>query len=153
LSEAVGDRSAESDGPERSLLDSVLEIAAATAGAEDLETVLETLARALGRLFPVDSAALALVDEGSLSLREVMAGATGARREPEYSEDDGAHLMSWVIRVGRPLWRNDLTTEVRFRETPGLAGMKSDMVIPLRARGRIIGAFRVACRRSHGFDL
>ncbi len=153
MSETVGDRSAETDSPERSILGSILEIAAATAGAEDLETVLETLARALGRLFPVDSAALALVEEGSLCLREVMAGTAGARRDPEYSADDGAHLMSWVIRVGRPLWRNDLTTEVRFQETPGLAGMKSDMVIPLRARGRIIGAFRVACRRSHAFDL
>jgi len=30
--------------------------------------------------------------------------------------------------------------------------MKSDMTIPLRARGQVMGAFRVACRRRHAFD-
>ena len=152
MSEGIGDRSAEVDSPDRRILVSVLEIASATAGAENLDTVLETLARALGRLFPVDAASLALVEEGGLWVREVVARAAEARRDPEYPADDGTHLMSWVIKGGRPLWRNDTTTEVRFRETPGLVGMKSDMVIPLRARGRIMGAFRVACRRHHAFD-
>jgi len=60
--------------------------------------------------------------------------------------------MGWVIRKGRALWRSDVTAEMRFAESVKIAGMKSDMTIPLRARGRVIGAFRVACRRRHAFD-
>jgi diguanylate cyclase (GGDEF)-like protein len=152
VNDAETDRAPEDDSPDRQVLASVLEIASATAGAEDLDTVLATLAHNLGRLFPIDAAALALVEEGGLAVREVVIEAATARRDPGYPVDDGSHLMSWIIKEGRPLWRNDAATEVRFAATPGLAPMKSDMVIPLRARGRIIGAFRVACRRRHAFD-
>jgi len=39
-----------------------MEIASATASAEDLDSVLETIARSLRRLFPVDGAALGLLE-------------------------------------------------------------------------------------------
>jgi two-component system cell cycle response regulator len=141
----------EGDGGDRVLL-SFTEIAAATAGAEDLDEVLRMIARALGRVFPVDGAALGLVEEGAIVVREVLRRGRAVRREPERLPSDGTHLFGHVIQGGRPLWRNDVPSEVRFAESLPGTGMRSDMVIPLRARGRIIGAFQVACRRRYAFD-
>ncbi len=127
-----------------------MEIASATAGAEDFDSLLETLSKALGRLFPVDGAALGLLEEDSVVVRQVASG--GERREPERLPASRSHLLGWVIGTTRPLWRNDIRTELRFVEGVAPDGMRSDMVIPLRARGQIMGAFRVSCRRSHAFD-
>lgn len=137
----------------RQILLSFMEIASATAAAEDLDGVLETIARALGRLFPVDGAALGLVEDGGVIVREVLGQATRERRDPVRLPADGLHLLAWVIARGKPLWRNDIEAELRFAESLPGGGMLSDMVIPLQARGRVIGAFRVACRRKHAFDF
>jgi len=129
-----------------------MEIASATASAEDLDSVLETIARSLRRLFPVDGAALGLLESEEILIREVLKRGATPPCEPERLPADASHLMGWVIRKGRALWRSDVTAEMRFAESVKIAGMKSDMTIPLRARGRVIGAFRVACRRRHAFD-
>jgi len=129
-----------------------MEIASATAGADDLDTVLETIARSLRRLFPVDRAALGLLEGEGIVVREVLKRGSASPSEPERLPADGSHLMGWVIRKNRALWRSDVTAEMRFAESVASAGLKSDMTIPLRARGQVMGAFRVACRRRHAFD-
>jgi diguanylate cyclase (GGDEF)-like protein len=139
-------------GDDRQVLLSFMEIAAATAAAEDMDGVLETIARALGRLFPVDGAALGLLEEDGVVAREILRRGGAVRRDPQRLAADRSHLLGWVIDRERPLWRNDVAAEMRFAESLPAAGMRSDMTIPLRARGRVIGAFRVACRRRHAFD-
>jgi diguanylate cyclase (GGDEF)-like protein len=137
---------------DRDLLLSFTEIASASAGADDLDTVLETIARALARLFPVDAAGVAIAEEDVLLLREILRRGRAMRRDAERRPADATHHLGWVVSSGRPLWRNDVSSELRFLESFPGDGMRSDMAIPLRARGRIIGAFRVACRRRHAFD-
>ena len=137
---------------DQNILRSFMEIASATAGADDLDTVLETIARSLRRLFPVDAAALGLLEGDSILVREVLAQRPAAPREPERLLADASHLMGWVIRRDRALWRNDVAAEMRFAESVRTGGMKSDMTIPLKARGQVMGAFRVACRKRHAFD-
>jgi diguanylate cyclase (GGDEF)-like protein len=129
-----------------------MEIASATAGADDLDTVLETIARSLRRLFPVDGAALGLVEGDGILVREVLKRGPPSKGQPERLPADASHLMGWVIRKDRALWRNDVPAEMRFAESVKTKGMKSDMTIPLRARGQVMGAFRIACRRRHAFD-
>jgi diguanylate cyclase (GGDEF)-like protein len=128
-----------------------MEIASATASAEDLDTVLETIARSLRRLFPVDGAALGLLEEDGIVVREVLRRRPVSPQEPQRLPADASHLMGWVIRKDRALWRSDVPAELRFAESVS-GKMKSDMTIPLRARGQVMGAFRVACRRRHAFD-
>ncbi len=129
-----------------------MEIATATAGAEDLDTVLEKIAQSLRRLFPVDGAALGLLEGDSIMVREVLKRGQKAPRDPERLPADASHLMGWVIRNEKPVWRNDVTAEMRFAESARRGSLRSDMTIPLKARGRVMGAFRVACRRRHAFD-
>jgi len=143
---------ASSGDGDRDALVAFMEIASATADAEDLDEILRTIARALGRLFPVDGAALGLLDEGTVVVREILRRGEAVRREPDRLANDGSHVMSFVLGSGRPLLRNDVPSEVRFKESLPQAGMRSDMTIPLRARGRIIGALAVASRRRHAYD-
>ncbi len=141
-----------SDSSDRKILLSFMEIASATAGANDLDSVLETIARSLRRLFPVDGAALGLLEGESILVREISRRAPASPREPERLPADASHLLGWVISRDRALWRNDVPAEMRFSESVKTPGMKSDMTIPLKARGLVMGAFRVACRRRHAFD-
>lgn len=134
------------------LLISMLEIAAATAGAEDLDRLLETIARELGRLFPVDAASVGLAEDGIVAVTEVLQREGAARRDSDRLPHDASHHLGWVLTRDRPLWRNEIGAELRFKESLPGAGMRSDMAIPLRSRGRITGAFRVACRRDHAYD-
>ena len=134
------------------LLISLLEIAAATAGADDLDRLLETIARELGRLFPVDAASIALADDGIIAVTEVVQREGAARRDSERLPHDESHHLGWVVTRDRPLWRNDAGSELRFKESLPRAGMRADMAIPLRSRGCVMGAFRVACRRPHAYE-
>ncbi|MFQ5877167.1 MAG: diguanylate cyclase [Acidobacteriota bacterium] len=142
----------ESAGDVRRFLRAYMEIASACAGAEDLDGVLERIARSLGRLFPVDGAALGLREEGAIVVREILRRGGAVRRDPVHLAAEESHLMGRVILGGRPLWRNDISTELRFSESLRGSGLRSDMTIPLRARGEIMGAFRVASRRRHAYD-
>lgn len=137
---------------QNALLISLLEIAAATAGAEDLDRLLETIARELGRLFPVDAACIALAEDDILAVTEVLQRDGAARRDSDRRPHDGSHHLGWVVARDRPLWRNDIGAELRFEESLPRAGMRADMAIPLRSRGRVTGAFRVACRRAHAYE-
>jgi diguanylate cyclase (GGDEF)-like protein len=136
---------------DRRFMTSIMEIASASAVAEDLDGVLQRIARALGRLFPVDGATLALREDGQIVVREVLERRADGPRQDERLPEEDSHLMGRVILRGRPLWRNDVRAELRFKESTG-GGLLSDMTIPLRARGRVMGAFRVGSRRRHSYD-
>ncbi len=138
---------------EQQVLTSFIEIAAATALAEDLDAALTAIARALGKIFPVDGASLALLEDEAIVVREVLRRGEAVRRDPTRLPVDASHLMGVVIGDGRPLLRNDVRAEVRFAESLPGTRMRSDMTIPLRIRGQLLGAFGVACRNRHAFDL
>jgi diguanylate cyclase (GGDEF)-like protein len=143
---------ATADGQAAVLL-SLLEIAAATNVSEDLDRLLESIASELGRLVPVDRADAAFVEDGVVHAAVIVPrDPAGRRTAAERLPLDDSHHLGYVLRRGRPLWRNDLTTELRFRETLPRGGMRSDMTIPLRARGQVTGALRLASRRRHAYE-
>jgi diguanylate cyclase (GGDEF)-like protein len=132
---------------------SLLEIAAATTAAEDLDRLLESIAQELARLFPVDRVDAAFAEEGSMHAAVIAPrDPSGRRAAADRLPVDETHHLGAVVVRGRALWRNDLTMELRFRETLPRGGMRSDMTIPLRSRGQATGALRVACRRRHAYE-
>jgi len=135
------------------VLVSLLQMASATAAAENLDRLLAAIAAELERLFPVDRADAALVEDGILAASIVAGRATaGAARAAGRYPLDESHHLGWVVSRSQPLWRNDIPAELRFRETLPRAKMVSDMAIPLRSHGRVTGAFRVASRRAHAYE-
>jgi diguanylate cyclase (GGDEF)-like protein len=139
-------------GDGRDLLGSLLEIASATAGADDLDRLLATIAREMGRLFAVDAAAASFLDGEAMICSEVVQRPGALHRDADRLPIDASHHMGWVVTQARALWRNDIASELRFKESLPRAGMHSDMTIPLRARGQVSGAFRVASRQRHAYD-
>jgi diguanylate cyclase (GGDEF)-like protein len=139
-------------GEPSALLLSFLDIAEAAAAAQDIDHLLRTIAGVLGRLFPVEGASLALREEGGIVVREIRPGGETAGAESRWLPDEETHMFGWVSARDRPLWRNDIAAELRFAESVPGDGMLSDMVIPLRARGRTIGAFRISSRIRHAFE-
>ena len=95
---------------------------------------------------------LVFTRNGGIVVREIRPGGEPGGTEPRWLQDEPSHLFGWVIARDRPLWRNDIAAELRFAESVPGDGMLSDMVIPLRARGRLIGAFRISCRTRHAFE-
>jgi diguanylate cyclase (GGDEF)-like protein len=143
----------EASGESGGILVALLEIASASAAADDLDHLLAAIALELGRLFPLDRADAGLVEDDILAAsivsgRETAGAARAAGRYPL----DASHHLGWVVSRGEPVWRNDIQAELRFRETLPRAGMASDMAIPLRSRGRVTGALRVASRRTHAYE-
>jgi diguanylate cyclase (GGDEF)-like protein len=132
---------------------SFLEIASASAAAEDLDRLLAAIAAELARLFPVDRADIGLVDDSSITAVTVTGRSAENRgRIAGRFACDESHHLGYVTSRNEPLWRNDVANELRFRETLPRAGAQSDMTIPLRSRGRVIGALRVASGRRHAYE-
>jgi diguanylate cyclase (GGDEF)-like protein len=134
------------------ILLSLLEIAAATAAAEDLDRLLESITRELRRLFPVDRADAAFIEGGALQAFVIHPRGGVPGRSAARLLLDPSHHLGWVAVHGRPLWRNDIGMELRFRESLSRGGMLSDMAIPLRSHGPVMGVFRVACRKRHAYE-
>jgi diguanylate cyclase (GGDEF)-like protein len=135
-----------------SILLSLLEIAAVTAAADDLDRLLESITRELRRLFPVDRADAAFVEGGAMNAFVIHPRGGVPGRSAARLLLDPSHHLGWVATHGRPLWRNDIGMELRFRESLSRGGMLSDMTIPLRSHGPVMGVFRVACRRRHAYE-
>ena len=132
---------------------SLLEIAAATTAAEDLDRLLESIAQELSRLFPVDRVDAAFAEDGSMQAAVIAPrDPSGRRAAADRLPVDETHHLGAIVSQGRALWRNDLTMELRFKETLPRGGMRSDMTIPLRSRGHATGALRVASRRPHAYE-
>jgi diguanylate cyclase (GGDEF)-like protein len=148
---ATADGSDASPGQGGILL-SLLEIAAATAAADDLDRLLESITRELRRLFPVDRADAGFIDGGALHAVVIHPRGGVPGRSAARMLIDPTHHLGWVAVHGRPLWRNDIGMELRFRESLSRGGMLSDMTIPLRSHGPVIGVFRVASRKRHAYE-
>lgn len=138
----------------RDLLRSLLEIAAALTGPGDLGGVVSAITRELGLLIPIDRASIALIDE---STQDLSVRVTYSRREA--SPPVGQQLVrvspenpyGWVVLNERPLWRNDVEADLRFSENPAGEGMRSEMVVPLRIRDRVLGTLNLASATERAF--
>ena len=109
------------------------------------------------RLLPYDHLAVMLLDEGIIRLTYI----TG---ESIFPLPIGAILpqrnsaTGWVISHGQPLLRYNIPTSPRFSEDEQLKtmGLESVISIPLRAKGRVIGAWHLGSKEKvayHPDDL
>jgi diguanylate cyclase (GGDEF)-like protein len=138
----------------RDLLKSLLEIASALTSNEDLPGVLGTITRELGLLIPIDQASIALLDDKSqdLSMRLTFSRGetllpTEGKRVPVAQDNP----FGWVVLNRRPLWRNDTDADLRFADSPAGPEMKSEMVVPLLIRDRILGTLNLASASERAF--
>ncbi len=65
---------------------------------------------------------------------------------------DGPGITCWVAQKGMPLLVPDVTSDPRFQDYSLSPQARSEMAVPLRAKGRIIGALGVSGERPGQFD-
>ena len=138
----------------KDLLKSLLEIASALTSKEDLPGVLGAITRELSLLVPIDQASIALLEEGShrLSLRLTYArGETSLPTEGKQVQLSTDNPMGWSVLHRKPLWRNDVQADLRFKENPAGAEMRSEMVAPLMIRERTLGTLNLASASQRAF--
>ena len=152
---AAGPPAARKGGTGRKdLLKSLLEIASALTSKEDLPGVLGAITRELSLLVPIDQASIALLEEGARQFSLRLTYSRGETLFPTEGKQLPLSLdnpLGWCVLHRKPLWRNDVVADLRFRVNPAGPDMKSEMVVPLLIRDRILGTLNLASTSERAF--
>jgi len=132
----------------------VQRIVGAISASLDVREVYNTFFAEVQRFIGFDRACLALYDEQQ-RLPVVVATAP-----PGKGLSIGTHLsaqdspLGWVVQEQRVLLRRDLSQEQRFAaDRVALeAGLRADLAVPLRCKGRVIGGIWLAERRPNAYS-
>jgi diguanylate cyclase (GGDEF)-like protein len=138
----------------KDLLKSLLEIASALTSKEDLPGVLGTITRELSLLVSIDQASIALLEEGAQMFSLRLTYSRGETLFPTQGKQIPVSLenpLGFCVLQGRPLWRNDVSADLRFHDHPAGEEMRSEMVVPLKIRDRILGTLNLASASSGAF--
>ncbi|HLJ14429.1 MAG TPA: SpoIIE family protein phosphatase [Bryobacteraceae bacterium] len=131
------------------LLDFLLEVAGATTETLDLDTILANVARIVQGVIPYDLLAILLYSEREKGLR--IRYAIGHREEV---------IKSLVIKLGEgltgtaaltrtPILAGDVRTDPRYLNA--LDAVRSELAVPMEARGRLVGIIDVQSTRTNAY--
>lgn len=120
----------------------------------DLNTVLDRAVHLVARTFGYDHVAVAMVDE---ERGEVVIGArAGTYRDllpPGHRLPISQGMVGWVARNGRALLANDVEKEPRYVNCyPDRIPTRSELAVPIRVGGRVVGVLDVQSRRPNAFS-
>ncbi len=113
----------------------------------DLDEIYRAFAEESNKIVPFDRMAVILVEGDRVRERAVGAGVEAVRGAEAVSPLPGSSIEA-VIESGRALIRRDLIAEERYPTDRRLieAGVRSDVLVPLTVKGRVLGTFNVASR-------
>jgi diguanylate cyclase (GGDEF)-like protein len=138
----------------KDLLKSLLEIASALTGKEDLPGVLGAITRELSLLVPIDQASIALLEEGASQLSLRLTYCRGETLFPTEGKQVALSMdnpLGWSVLHRKPLWRNDVPSDLRFKDSSSGDEMRSEMVAPLLIRERTLGTLNLASSSERAF--
>ncbi|MCI0568702.1 MAG: sensor domain-containing diguanylate cyclase [Acidobacteria bacterium] len=138
----------------KDLLKSLLEIASALTSKEDLPGVLGAITRELSLLVPIDQASIALLEEGASQLSLRLTYCRGETLFPTEGKQIALSMdnpLGWSVLNRKPLWRNDVPSDLRFQDAPSGDDMKSEMVAPLLIHERTLGTLNLASASERAF--
>ncbi|MBU1751390.1 MAG: GAF domain-containing protein [Chloroflexi bacterium] len=118
---------------------------------EVLRQIVDTTKERFGHYF----VGLALVEDDQIAFRYgSLMGDTGVRMEPGGVVLDlhGPGLNPEAARTGQPILVGDVRADSRFVQALGLPGTRSELVVPIEVKGRVIGTLDVQSDRLHAFD-
>jgi signal transduction histidine kinase len=76
----------------------------------------------------------------------------GRDRDPLRLKIGQEGITGWVAATGEHLLAQDVTREPRYYRVPEIPETRSELAVPLRAQGRIIGVLDVQSKRLAAFD-
>jgi PAS domain S-box-containing protein len=136
-------------------LQAMVRIAGTILQFTDLEDILSAITRELSNIVEFDRVSVAFVEPGedSLVLGHIH---TGEGKIDDIAHDrripmDETTVIGWVARHRKPILRSDIPSDRRFEEVVKEARLKSDMVVPLVVRDKLIGTLNFGSHRKNAF--
>ncbi|HUM68512.1 MAG TPA: GAF domain-containing protein, partial [Chloroflexota bacterium] len=139
---------------QRIQLQTAAEVAAATTGVLNLEEVVETSVNLINERFGLYYVGLFLVDYEKKEA--VLVSGTGEAGRVQVQEGrrlrvGGKSLIGGATGDGKPRITQDVTLDEEWLPNPYLPDTRSELALPLRAHGRIIGALTAQSIQPHHF--
>jgi signal transduction histidine kinase len=118
-----------------------------------LRDVYHTFSLHAARLFPYDRLSISQLEEDNLRITHV-AGEEKNILPAKTILPRKTSAAGWVVTRGQPLLRHHLTSEAGFAEDEQLAplGIRSSLIIPLRVKGQVNGAWELCSRQIGAFQ-
>jgi len=131
----------------------LVRIANAMLEATDLDQILSAITREVSRLIEFDRSSIALLapDGKTLTLRNIHGGAEEKHGEGRQIAIDDKSIVGWVVNHQQSKLRHDISADEEFVEIVTEEPLRSDMVVPMTSRGRIIGTINVGSYKTNAF--
>lgn len=139
---------------QRIQLQTAAEVAAAATGVLNLEEVVETAVNLIKERFGLYYVGLFLVDYEKKEA--VLVSGTGEAGQMQVAEGRrlrvaGRSLIGGATGDGKPRITQDVALDEEWLPNPYLPDTRSELALPLRAHGRIIGALTAQSSQPHHF--
>jgi len=123
------------------------------AAALEVEIVLERLVQAISSSLGYPFVAAALVEDGDLVTRHVMAPPNIRLPPlPDKLPLDGPGVSTWAVRQSQSVLCNDVVGDPRFLFRSELSTTRSELVVPLRGRFGVLGVIDLQEDHPNAFD-
>jgi len=134
-------------------LAAVMEIANVINSRNDLNQILSVISKELSKVIDYDLGCVAIYEreKNGLFIRHVWRKSGGQEGEGRYVPLDEGNLVGWVAIHKKPVVRGNITADTRFREIMKEDSLKSDVVVPLLAKGELVGTVNVGSRSPGHF--
>ncbi|MCX7642184.1 MAG: PAS domain S-box protein [Armatimonadetes bacterium] len=130
------------------------QIAAEALEAVNEDAVYQVAAQALKEHLSLCNVALFSYDKSKHEL--ILKSCKGAYEEiwsPEYRQSANIGLLGLAVRTGEPILVNDVTNHPDyFQATPAEAKTRSELVVPIKLHGEIVGALDLQSEQENAFD-
>jgi PAS domain S-box-containing protein len=128
-----------------------MEIANVINSRNDLNQILSSISKELSKVIDYDIGCVAIYerDKNGLFIRHVWRKSGGETGEGRYVPLEEDNLIGWVALHKKPVVRGNIPADTRFREIMKEDSLKSDIVVPLLAKGDLVGTVNVG---SYGLD-
>lgn len=74
------------------------------------------------------------------------------RPSPRFSISKAEGLTGWVAKMGQPILSADVTQDPRFSEVPHHGEIRSELIVPIKVQGRVLGVLCVESVEPNAFD-
>jgi PAS domain S-box-containing protein len=121
-----------------------------------LNDIFATATRELSHLIEFDRSDIALYvpEQNHLILRNVYQSKDESKKfgENRVIPMDETNVIGWVANNLQPAFRSNIEQDDRFSEILGEENLKSDMIVPLVAGGKLLGTLDVGSCRKNAFN-
>ncbi len=150
MSDSAALRAASNQVSDTELLATLFELGREVTSVLELNELLEKIPQLIARLTPFTVFAVYLLDERRGDLR--IAYAVGYPQEivDNFSLKAGQGLVGIAVAEQRPILVNDVNADARYIGV--VPGIESDLAVPLRHKGKVLGAINLLSDQKDAFS-